>query len=173
MARATRYAVGKILKSVGLKGWVKIMPMTHSPNRFRNLNEVFVGLNEHTAVQTRIEAVTYSRGAIKVKLMNIDTKSDSDSVVNHYLFVDERHVILPPTGSFFIHEIIGCTILTQQRIVGSVVDVYTREQGLAQDIWVVESGGKLLWIPAVKDFIESVDIDRRQIVARRVEELPI
>lgn len=170
--RATLYAVGRILKSVGLKGWVKIMPMTHSLNRFHNLNEVFIGLNEHTAVHRRIEAVTYSRGTIKVKLKNIDTRSDSDNVVNHYLFVDEEHLVLPPVGSFFIHDIIGCTILANQEIVGTVIDVYTRERGLAQDIWVVESDGKVLWIPAVKDFIEKVDVHRRRIVVRRVGELP-
>lgn len=145
--------------------------MTHSLHRFDNLTEVYVGKDEHTAAQKHIEAVKYARGTIMVKLSSIDTRNDSDNVINHYLFVDKQQVVPPPAGSYFIHDIIGCTVYAENSVCGTVVEIFTRSHGLAQDVWVVEGNGRALWIPAIKDFVEKVDLDRRCIVVRRIEEL--
>ncbi len=54
------------------------------------------------------------------------------------------------------------------RVVGILADVLKLP---ANDVWVVRSGEKEILIPAVKEFIESVDEARKRIVIHVIEGL--
>jgi 16S rRNA processing protein RimM len=128
-------------------------------------------MSEDSARNVHVDGVKISRTSVTLKLNTVDTRTASDELVNHYVFVDERHSVQPPPGSYFIHDVLGCSVFAHNKEIGTIVEVYTRSQGFAQDVWVVEGNGTVLWIPAVKDFLEEVDVARRRIIIRRAEEL--
>lgn len=170
----TLFAVARILKSIGLKGSVKIEPLTHSRGRFEHLREVYVGKDDRQTRRMSVDNVKTAQNGILLKLHMIDDRTASDTLVNHFLFVDETNLLPPPRGSYFIHDIIGCHVWMKNNQIGRVVEIYLQSQGMAQDVWVVESKDKnavkQYWLPAVGDFIEEVDIDRRKILVRRLDE---
>lgn len=133
------YAVGRIRKSFGVKGFVNVEPLTHSLKRFRKLNEVYVGTNAESASLLSIEQVTLSQKSVRVKFRTVDDKTGADRLAGNFLFVDERTLEPPPKGSHFIHDIVGCTVWMNNKPIGIVVEVYTKAQGFAQDVWVIES----------------------------------
>lgn len=165
------YAVGRILGSFGTKGFLKVEPLTHTIKRFKKLNEVYVGRDEENTTKHIVEHVNLLPKAVHVKLQTVSDKTTSDKLIGQYVFVEEHELARPAKGSYFIHEIIGCTVWSDGKQIGRVTEVLTTSQGLAQDVWIVESGGRQILIPAVREFVKDVQIKQRKIIIRTIEGL--
>jgi len=160
-------AVGRITKSVGIKGEVRVSMLTDSPERFAKLKAVWCGADETSAVRFSILSMRIEQSAVVLKLKEIDSRSLADEHRGEYLFVETKDVVAPANGSYFIHDIIGMNVVTEAgEEVGSVRDVMELP---ANDVWVVVAGTKEFLIPAIKEVIRQVDLNRRTVVIRPLE----
>jgi 16S rRNA processing protein RimM len=160
-------AVGRITKSVGIKGEVRAAMLTDSPERFAKLKAIWCGADEKAAVRFSILSMRIERSAVVLKLKDIDSRTLADEHRGEYLFVETRDVVTPAKGSYFIHDIIGMKVVTEAgEEVGSVQDVMELP---ANDVWVVTSGTKEFLIPAIKEVIRQVDLNARTVVIRPLE----
>jgi 16S rRNA processing protein RimM len=160
-------AVGRITKSVGIKGEVRVAMLTDSPDRFTSLKAIWCGAEEKSATRYSILSMRIERSAVVLKFKEIESRTTADELRGRYLFVDEKQKVAPPKGSYFIHDIIGMKVETEAgEEVGSVRDVMELP---ANDVWVVTSGTKELLIPAIKEVIRSVDVQGRRVVIRPLE----
>lgn len=160
-------AVGKISKSVGLKGEVRVTLLTDSPDRFRALKTVWLGSEEATATRYNIESVRVSPAAVVMQVEKVQTRTSADALRGQFVFVADNDEVKPKKGSYFIHEIVGMTVVDEAGMtIGTVQEVMKLP---AHDVWVVTSGEKEFLIPAVKEVIRSVDVGRRTVVIRPME----
>ncbi len=160
-------AVGRITKSVGIKGEVRVAMLTDSPERFAKLKTVWCGTDEATAVRFSILSMRIEQSAVVLRVKEIDSRSSADEYRGQYLFVESKDAVSPGKGSFFIHDIIGMKVVTEGGgEVGTVRDVMELP---ANDVWVVASGTKEILIPAIKEVIRSVDLKSRTVVIRPLE----
>jgi 16S rRNA processing protein RimM len=160
-------AVGRITKSVGIKGELRVGMLTDSPERFAKLKKIWCGKNETTAVLFSILSMRIEPTAVVLKLKEIDTRSLADEHRGEYLFVDAKETVTPGKGSYFIHDIVGMKVVTESgEEVGSVRDIMELP---ANDVWVVTSGTKEILIPAIKEVIRLVDLKGRTVVIRPLE----
>ena len=172
---ASLFVIGRFTGSFGMKGFIGVEPMTHSVERYRKLDSVYVGTDEATATKLEVEHVDFTRKGIRLKLRSVSDRTAADKLSGMTIFVDELHRIPPPKGSYFVHDIIGCTVLCGSNPVGKIVDVYLRKQGLAQDVWVIEHTDGLKTrrhlLPAVPDFLQEVNLDKRTVIISRMVDL--
>lgn len=162
-------AVGRIRKSVGLRGEIKIEPLGGNPDRFQNLPAVWIGNGEAEALRHRIQSARAHGGDAVVKIEGIDSRSDSDPLRGLFVFVEDNDAAPPVPGSYFVHEIVGLNVLAEDGSeIGPVTDVLTLPAG---DVWCVRYRGKEVLIPAVKEVIRSVDVGSKTIVVRVIEGL--
>jgi 16S rRNA processing protein RimM len=160
-------AVGRITKSVGIKGEVRVAMLTESPERFSKLKSVWCGTDETTAIRFPILSMRIEQSAVVLKLKEIDSRTLADEHRGEYLFVEAKDTVAPARGSYFIHDIIGMKVVTEAgEEVGSVRDVMELP---ANDVWVVNSGSKEFLIPAIKEVIRLVDLTGRRVVIRPLE----
>lgn len=160
-------AVGRITKSVGIRGEVRVSMLTDSPERFVKLEAVWCGTDETTAVRFSILSMRIERSAVVLKLKEIDSRSLADEHRGEYLFVESKDTVAPGKGSYFIHDIIGMKVVTEAgEEIGRVRDVMEMP---ANDVWVVTSGTKEILIPAIKEVIRQVDLNGRTVVIRPLE----
>jgi 16S rRNA processing protein RimM len=160
-------AVGRITKSVGVKGEVRVAMLTGSPERFAKLKTVWCGTGETAAVRYSILSMRIEQSAVVLKLKEIDTRLLADEHRGEYLFVEAKDTVAPGKGSYFIHDIIGMKVVTEVgEEVGSVRNVMELP---ANDVWVVASGTKEFLIPAIKEVIRLVDLNGRTVVIRPLE----
>jgi len=160
-------AVGRITKSVGIKGEVRVAMLTDSPDRFTSLKTIWCGAEETAAVRYSIVSMRIERSAVVLKFKEIDSRTSADELRGRYLFVDEKQKVAPAQGSYFIHDIIGMRVVTEGgEEIGNVRDVMELP---ANDVWVVTSGTKEFLIPAIKEVIRSVDVEGRRVVIRPLE----
>jgi len=163
------YAVGKIVACFGIDGYLKIQPMTHTIDRLGLLKTALIGLSADSAVQYDIDEVLEKNRGTMLKVRGINSRTAAETLVGAFLFVSEKDLSAPPEGSYFVHDIIGATVRTQQgETIGTITDVY---KAPGQDIWVIRRGEKEYLLPVVKEFIEAVDIAAKQVTIRPMKGL--
>jgi 16S rRNA processing protein RimM len=163
------YVVGKIVGCFGLKGDLKIQPITHSAERLKKLREVFLGTSPDESLAYHVEQVHLKQGLPLMKFVDVSDKTAAEPLVGKFIYVSEEDLDRPPQGKFFTHEIIGCEVwTTDDRHLGTVEEIYNYP---AQDVWVVRNGMWEHMIPAVKEFIKVVDVAQRKIVIHAIEGL--
>ena len=165
----SRYAIGSLVGAFGLKGYLKLLPASQDIDRFTGLKRVFIGRDEKTATATTVEDVISNQKGLFVKLAAVHDRTEAEQCVGQFLFVDEKNVRHPKKGEYFIHDIIGCTVKTTDGKVVGVVEDVVRSQ--AQDLWAIRVNKEIVYIPAVKEFIKTVDIAGKIIVVSIIEGL--
>jgi len=156
------YLIGVILKPHGIKGEVKIEPITPDPERFEALDEVYIN-NKHQTEVYLIEQVRFSGRFVYVKFEGIESRDAAEHIRDGEIFVDTEKLIKLKPNEFFIHDLIGCEVFDDsQRPIGKLIDIM---QLSSNDIYVIktEKGIEHL-IPAIKDVIKNVDISNKRII---------
>ena len=162
-------AVGEIVKPFGIRGEVIVQPMTDSPARFRQLKAVWMGESSASAEELAVErAVPEARG-VRMKLKGINDRTSAERTRGRLLFVDRAHQIRPSAGRYFVHEVIGLQVRDERdTVVGTVTDVLRYP---ASDVYVVQGERGEVQIPAVKEFVRSIDLRNRTMIVRLIEGL--
>lgn len=162
-------AVGRLRRPVGLKGEMSLEVLTDSRERLQGIERTWVGRTADRARIHRMQHVRLTRQAVVVKLSEVDSRSQAEEYRDHYVFVDEEDSPGPEPGSYYVHEVVGLEVVDEQgRRLGTVADV---QKFPAQDLWIVERDNRQYMIPAVREFIRSVELDRRRIIVRPIEGL--
>ncbi len=160
--------VGKITNTHGIKGELKVTPLTDDINRFDDLNSVFIG-EEKTKVN--IEKTWYKKGFVIIKFKEFDDINQVISYKDEYVYIDEEDKVQLPEDTYFIFDIIGCKVVdTSDNNIGIVKNVLTN---FSNDVYVVEDTKlrKEHLIPAVKQFVVDVNIEEKIITIEPIEGL--
>jgi 16S rRNA processing protein RimM len=164
-----RIAIGRVVKSVGLKGEVKLEPLSDLPRRFENLKSVWIGQSAASAMKIYVESVRTVQGFPYLKLDGVSSKEDADALREQMVFANRESADTPEPGSYFIHDIVGMSVATTDgEPVGKVTDVLILP---ANDVWVVQREKREVLVPAVKEFIKEVDVARKQVTIQWMEGL--
>jgi len=155
-------AVGKILRAYGNSGWVKILVYSGLSDRFRNIDVIY--LNGPSGMEGSILREVKEGNEVSLKLKGIDSREDAKLLVGRELFLPEAESIDLPENSYFRHSLIGLDVVDpEKKKIGVVEDIM--EMG-GNDILVVRGKKREILIPAVAEFIKSVDLGTGKILVR-------
>lgn len=160
--------IGKIINTQGIKGEIKVYPLTDNIYRFDELKKVYIGEGKTLMY---IENVWYKKEFIILKLEGYDNINEVLKFKNEYLYIDERDKVKLPRNSYFIFDIVGCNVLDNSKnSIGVVTEVI---KNIGNDIYIVknEYNNKEYLIPAVKQFIKKIDIENKKIIIEPIKGL--
>ena len=157
-----RLEIGQIVNTFGIKGEVKVKPFTDDINRFDELKKVYV--KTKTGIkQYKIENVKYHKNMVLLKLEGINRIEDAEMLRNLFLEIDREDAIPLEEGTYFITDLIGLEVYTDEgKLLGKVDDIYNTG---SNDIYVVKDElGKQILLPGIKEVIKEVKLDEKIIV---------
>jgi 16S rRNA processing protein RimM len=153
--------VGQIINTHGIKGELKIYPLTDDLRRFRKLQKIYIDGIEKNIVWCKLQA-----DKVILKIEGIDSIDEAIKYKEKCLQVSREDAVKLPEDSYFIADIIGCSVLDENGTeYGTVSDVI--KTGSNDVYWIKE--GKELLIPALKDVIINMDVENKKIVIKPVE----
>ena len=157
-----RLEVGQIVNTFGIKGELKVTPFTDDINRFDDLEKVYVKTRRDEKLY-KVEGVRYHKNMVLLKLEGIENPEQGELLKNSYLEIDRADAIPLEEGQYFIVDLIGLDVYTDEgKLLGKVEDIYNTG---ANDIYVVKDElGKQVLLPGIKDVIKEVKLDDRIIV---------
>lgn len=161
--------IGQIINTHGVKGEFKIFPLTDNIKRFSKLKRVFLKSGEDFRV-VEVEGVKYLNDLVILKLADINDMNEAQKLKNQYIFVDRENAVKLQKDSYFIADLIGLQVLTEDgELLGRLVSVFSTGSNDVYDI--KQENGKSILIPAIKDVIKSVDIEGRKMIIKLLEGL--
>ncbi|HSQ76783.1 MAG TPA: ribosome maturation factor RimM [Bacteroidota bacterium] len=167
-------AIGRIVKAFGIRGDVIVQPMTDDPKRFLSLKRVYLGRYDDALQRTGAEAVETAvvhaqvdRRGVRLQLAAIPDRTAAEKSVGLLVLVGNAERVPLAEGRFFVHELIGTTVRTEE---GEVLGVLTEVLRMpAHDVYVVKGEGGEFMIPAVEAFVRAVDVSARTMTVRLIE----
>lgn len=145
---------GKIVTTHGIRGEVKIMPYTDTPELLAEFDRLFIGRNRD---ELNIERSRVFKNMVIAKIEGVDTPEDAEKLRNKVLYMHRDDLELDD-DTYFIQDLIGMEVrdADSDELYGVIDDVM---QTGANDVYVVKSGERELLVPAIADVVVSTDID--------------
>ena len=161
-------AIGKIGRPHGIRGEVKVVPLTDWPERFQYLRSVYLEAEGEEGVWVEVERAQVRGNRIILKLAGIEERDQAEQVRGRVLKVYEEELPLPE-GYFHVFRLIGMDVRSSAgETMGTIVDVLRMP---SHDIYVIDSNGREIMIPAVKKFVKRVDIENNVMIVEPIEGL--
>ncbi len=158
--------VGLIVKPQGIKGELKIQPLTDDINRFKKLKQVIIDDKTY-----RVTKATIAGNAVILSIFGVADRDTAETFRGKFVLVDRENAVPLEEGRFFIADVIGCVLKTDHdSLVGEIIDVTSART----DIFTVKcTDGVIMRFPFLKDAIVSVDVQEKLIVvkAKRLSEI--
>ncbi|MCF8054804.1 MAG: ribosome maturation factor RimM [Deltaproteobacteria bacterium] len=175
--------VGKITKTRGLKGTLKVASFLTGNAVLSSLGELFIlslSVKNHNRVNglvivepsvTRLftikKASPHSGSTFYLDLMNVDTVEEAMPLVGCHLLIPPEWLPPLPTGEYYWHEIVGLRALSPSGdYMGIITDIFSTK---SNDVYICRNEGQETLLPATEDCIVSVDIALGVMVANYCE----
>ncbi len=158
-----RIKLGKITAPVGIRGELRVYPYTDIPERFSQID----GL-ELDGRYVRLSSVRYMKNMVVIKLEGVDDRSSAETLRNKELFLSRDMLWDVPEDTYFIDDLVGIRVLAED---GSSVGTLERViKNPAHDLYEIKTeAGKSFLLPAVKEFVKSVDTEGKTMTVKLIE----
>jgi 16S rRNA processing protein RimM len=165
----TRFSIGDIVNTQGIKGDVRVAPQTFDPTRFELLDEVDGCLPGKLPVKLAIERVWYHKGFVIVKFKGVDNMTQAERLKGMELKIPSEKALPLEEGEYYIRDIYGLRVLTEDgEDLGEIDDII---QTGANDVYVAKKNGKTLMLPAIKQCVLGVDLEKRVMTVKLMDGL--
>lgn len=159
---------GKIVNTHGLRGEVKVVPWTDSPETFEDIEYVYIK-KKTGDMRLDIENLKYQKNNIILKFAQISSIEEAEPLKNKTVYIDRDMLGELPEGVYYIADIIGLKAVdTEGNEIGTVADIFNTGSNDIYDI--KREGKKNLLLPVIDDVI-TVELDNERVVVRIPEGL--
>ena len=154
--------VGVVTSTHGVRGEVKVFPTTDDAKRFKKLKTVILDTGKGQTT-LEIEQVKFFKNMVILKFDGVDTMNEVEGWRQKDLLITRDQAIPLEEDEFFITDLIGLNVVTDEgETLGTLTDVM--ETG-ANDVYCVKTPeGKELLLPAIRDCILDVDLDKEEML---------
>jgi 16S rRNA processing protein RimM len=158
-----RIEVGYVARAHGLRGEVRVHLHAAESTVLYDVDEVWVA-----GRALRVESVRPGTGAVLIALEGVHDRDAAEALRGAKVEVDRAHVPLAE-GEYLLADLPGYRVVDAA---GSEVGVVAEVMRGAQPILVIHGGGHERLLPAVPEFVRSVDAATRVVVVELPEDLP-
>ena len=147
---------GKIINTHGCKGGLKVEPWCNSSKDFSALKKLFIQ-KKNDFIEYNVVRSSAFKQFIVLDLKEITDVDAALNLKNEILYAKREDFDLDE-NEFFLADLIGIDVIDADngKIYGKIKDIINRG---ASDIYVVETENGERMIPAVEEFIISIDIN--------------
>ena len=156
--------IAKIVAPHGVRGDIRIMPLTDRPEQFLNLSYLLL----EDGRQLTVKAARFHKRMVLVSTKEITTMNDAELLRDKKILI--RAEDLPPLeeGRFYVADLIGLPVFDEEgKQLGTFKDSITTG---SNDVYIVAvPGGKDLLIPALKIYVREINLQEKRIVVKLPE----
>jgi 16S rRNA processing protein RimM len=153
--------IGQITGPHGIRGEVRLFPLTDFPERFTTLRQALLG-PEARPIALRCRGTV--KNLIILEIEGVTDRDQAEKLRLMYLQVPKADIYPLPEGYHYVFDLIGLDVVDPEgNPLGKLVDVDRASP--AHDLYVVETGlRKRYMVPAVKEFVREIDLEKGRVV---------
>ena len=154
-----RIIIGKVGAPHGVKGEMKILPMTDFPDRFTGMTHCYIA---DRAVE--IAGVRYQKNHVLMRIAGVNSREEAAALMGAFVSVDRSEAVPLKEGEYYTADILGLSVEeTDGSFLGTVTDVI---QTGSNDVYVVSLPGRKedILVPALKKVVLEISIETGRMV---------
>ncbi|MGE0470287.1 MAG: ribosome maturation factor RimM [Nitrospira sp.] len=161
--------VGQIERPFGIRGEVKVRPLSDVPGRIEGLRRVsLMGRNGQT-LETSVTHVRRAGARFILGLTGLTTPEEASLWRGGYIQTIRGTVPELPDGHYYECDLIGLAVRTDEgRSIGILEEIWNLP---GNPVFVVRQEEKELLIPAAKELVVAVDLPARTMTVRMIDGL--
>ena len=158
-----RIVIGRVGAAHGIRGELRIIPLTDFPERFAALREVMVGDE-----LLHIESVKPQGKNFLMRFREYAVREVAQRLTGRLLTVARAEAAPLDEGEYYVFDIVGLTVYDEEdNELGSVENVLRTG---SNDVYAVRSeDGRELLIPALRAVVQSIDLPGGRMTVRLPE----
>ncbi len=161
--------VGQIERPFGVKGEVKVRPLSDVPGRFEGLKRVSLLAKNGQTLETSVTHVRRAGARFILGLAGLTTPEGASAWRGGLIQTTRGTVPELPAGQYYECDLVGLTVHTEEgRLIGVVEDILELP---GNSLFVVRQGVKEILIPAAKELVIAVDLAARTMTVRLLDGL--
>ena len=158
MSRNEEYLqIGAVTTTHGLKGEVKVYPLTDDVRRYDDLKEAELKVRDKM-IPVTVERVKYFKNLVIVKFKEYNDISEVEALRGAGLYVSRENAVKLDENEYFECDLIGMEVLNEDgTVLGELKEVIHTG---ANDVYTVKlPEGREVLIPAIKQCILDVNVE--------------
>ena len=153
-------AIGRILGAFGVRGEVKVYPLTDFPERFLTTKSVYLG---NWDTRGTIASARPHEKAWLLAFEGVTDRAAAEKMRDVYIMVPEEQTLPLDESRYYVFQLVGCQVFSQDgETLGEIREAIT---GTGNDLLVISrpGGGESL-VPFARRFVKVVDVEHKRVV---------
>jgi 16S rRNA processing protein RimM len=161
--------IGQVRRPHGVRGTLRVAPLTEDPQRFLHLETVYLNLKDDQRTLFTIDRVQVANDAILISLKEIESRETADLWRAAWVEIPGDQIMPIEDGQHYLFEIVGLQVHSEEgEPLGEVIDILRNP---AHDVYVVRNNEREFMVPAVPEFIRQIDSESGIMIIHLVDGL--
>lgn len=162
------FEIGKIVNTQGVKGDVRVVPITDEPERFLKLKVALVD-NGKSKKEYPIENIWFHKTFVIIKFKGIDDMTAAEKLKGTSIKIDRKDAIPLEENEYYISDLYDMEVYTDEgEYLGIINDIIFTA---SNDVYEVKNNDTTILLPAIKQCILNVNIHERKMTVHMMEGL--
>ena len=153
-------AVGLLGSPFGVRGFLRFRSYSGEIDHIAALRDVLLARGAER-VPARIEESTEGAGGICLRVSGVSTPEDARKWTGWEILVTRDRAVPLRAGEYYVADLVGCALTLGGKTVGTILSV--TEGGAASLLEVRLAADRTVLVPFRKEFIGTVDTERREL----------
>ncbi|NOZ03697.1 MAG: 16S rRNA processing protein RimM [FCB group bacterium] len=149
------FAIAKITRAAGLRGEVRVKPLSRFFDNYVEERPLYVGFSEELSREVTLDGKIGIGKAVRYRFKGVESRDEAEALIGQYLFasVNEDDKI-----HWISSDLLGATVLTETgQYVGELTEILWLPQN---DVYVIRDGdNREILIPVIKEIVTRVDLE--------------
>lgn len=164
------FEIGKITGTHGIRGTMRVFPTTEDPSRFERLKEIIVEIRGKRET-FHIQKVAFHKQFVLLTVKEITDINVAELYKNGRILIPDAMAIPLGEDEYYNRDLYGLKVVTEEgEELGELTEIFPTG---SNDVYVVKKDGKgkELLLPAIKDCIKNVDLEKGVMTVKLLEGL--
>ncbi|MGA1826433.1 MAG: ribosome maturation factor RimM [bacterium] len=160
--------IGKVIKVHNNKGILKVYPVTDFPEHFKTLKEIFL-VKAAAYSKVAVEKATFHKNLILLTISGWNSRTEAEKWRDATIAIEKKDLWPLGKNEYYYFDLIGLTVITDKgRELGKIREIFPTG---SNDVYVVKNKEHEYMLPAIKDVVKKIDIEKGFILVHLLEGL--
>ncbi|MBC3898367.1 16S rRNA processing protein RimM [Acetobacterium malicum] len=159
--------IGRILGVHGIKGELKVLPLTDDPGRFYDLDSITL-IHDKAETDYKITNCRLHKSNVLLFLEGITNRNDAETLTGREVGIPKELAVSLAEDEFFIEDLLGLPVYNDGQLLGKITDVM---QAGGVDVYTITTGKKIYCVPARKLYFTEINVKAGRIDASIPQEI--
>lgn len=156
------FEIGEIVKSHGLKGRMKVKSYVEISETLSSIPDILIVSRNNEPRSFKVRKVAVNRTFFFLELESINTVDAANDLVGSKVLIQEDELDRLSVDEYYWRDLIGLHVVTEEGcFLGIIENIFPTG---SNDVYVCNGGEREFLLPAIKDVILKVDLEKKEMV---------